>query len=187
MESQHSARVRIDDRMSIQNAAIRLRQAQASTSSGFDKLSRLLVDARFVVASASRCLRAKAYRNIPSGESDESSIEVIGVRDLRHPLYGRSFRVIRRVMDRGGNVPACYEVEYRNGSSLIIPVQATEECELNSNQTKLSIEALLDIVSVAESIGDDEYRSKIPLVSAVADAAASNRRRRRCRPGGGRS
>jgi hypothetical protein len=95
--------------------------------------------------------------------------------------------MIRRTMDRGGNVPASYEVEYRNGSSLIIPVQATEECELNSNQTKLSIEALLDLVSVAESIDDDEYRSKIPLVSAVADAAASNRRRRRCRPGGGRS
>jgi hypothetical protein len=95
--------------------------------------------------------------------------------------------VIRRVMGRGGNVPASYEVEYRNGSSLIIPVQAIEECELNSNQAKLSIEALLDIVSVAESVDDDEYRPKIPLVSAVADAAASNRRRRRCRPGGGRS
>jgi hypothetical protein len=89
-------------------------------------------------------------------------------------------------MDRGGNVPASYEVEYRNGTSLLIPVQATEECELNSNQIKLSIEALLDLVSTAESI-DDEYRSKIPLVSAVADAAAPNRRRRRCRPGGGRS
>jgi hypothetical protein len=81
-------------------------------------------------------------------------------------------------MDRGGNVPASYEVEYRDGSSLIIPVKATEPCELNLNQTKLSIEALLDLVSVAESIDDDEYRSKISLVSAVADAAASDRRRR---------
>src|SRR5271154_3494464 len=33
MESQHPARVRTDDRMLIQKAAIRLRQAQASTSS----------------------------------------------------------------------------------------------------------------------------------------------------------
>jgi hypothetical protein len=90
-------------------------------------------------------------------------------------------------MDRGGNFPASYEVEYLNGSSLLIPIQVTEECELDSNQTKLSIEALLDLVSVAESIDDDEYRSKTPLVSAVADAAAPNCRRRRCRPGGGRS
>ena len=140
-----------------------------------------------VADCASRFPQAKAQRNIPSGESDESSIEVIQVRDPRHPLFGRSFHVIRRARDRGGNFPASYEVEYRNGSSLIIPVQAIEECELNSNQTKLSIEALLDIVSVAESVDDDEYRPKIPLVSAVADAAASNRRRRRCRPGGGRS
>jgi hypothetical protein len=165
----------------------RQNQRPLTMNSGFDKLSRPRWDAKCAGDCANQSRRAKAYRNIPSGESDESSIEVIGVRDPRHPLYGRSFRVIRRVMDRGGNVPASYEVEYRNGSSLIIPVQATEECELNSNQTKLSIEALLDIVSVAESIDDDEYRSKIPLVSAVADAAASNRRRRRCRPGGGRS
>jgi hypothetical protein len=179
--------VRTDDRMSIQKAAIGLRQAQASTGSGFDRLSRPPVDARFVVASASRCLRAKAHRNIPSGESDESSIEVIWVRDPRHPLFGRSFRVIRRTIDRGGNFPASYEVEYRNGSSLLIPVRATEQYDLNSNQTKLSIEALLDLVSAAECIESNEYRSRTSLVSAVADAAASNRRRRRCRAGGGRS
>jgi hypothetical protein len=132
-------------------------------------------------------LRAKAHRNIPSGESDESSIEVIQVRDPRHPLFGRSFHVIRRARDRGGNFPASYEVEHRHGSSLLIPVQATEPYDLNSNQTKLNIEALSDLVSLAECIDSDEYRSKTALVSVVADAAASNRRRRRCRPGGGRS
>jgi hypothetical protein len=160
---------------------------RATTGSGFDKLSRPPWDAMYAGDFANRCRPAKAYRNIPSGESDESSSEVIRVRDRRHPLYGRSFRVIRRTMDRGGNFPASYEVEYRNGSSLLIPVQATEQYELNSNQTKLSIEALLDLVSVAECLDGDEYRSKISLVSAVADAAASNRRRHRCRPSGGRS
>jgi hypothetical protein len=131
------------------------RAVQVSTGSGFgsgfDRLNRRLADATFAAASANQFLRAKAYRNIRSGESDESSIEVIRVRDRRHPLYGRSFRVIRRTMDRGGNFPASYEVEYRNGSSLLIPVQATEKYELNSNQTKLSIEALLDLVSTAAS------------------------------------
>jgi hypothetical protein len=156
-------------------------------NSGFDKLSRPRWDAKCAGDCANQSRRAKAYRNIPSGESDESSIEVIRVRDPQHPLFGRSFRVIRRTMDRGGNFPASYEVEYRNGSSLLIPVQATEQYELNANQPKLSIEALLDLVSAAECIDGDEYRSKTTLVSAVADAAASNRRRRRCRPGGDRS
>jgi hypothetical protein len=140
-----------------------------------------------VADCASRFPQAKAQRNIPSGESDESSIEVIQVCDPRHPLFGRSFHVIRRARDRGGNFPASYEVEHRDGTSLLIPVQATEPYDLNSNQTKLNIEALSDLVSLAECIDSDEYRSKTALVSAVADAAASNRRRRRCRPGGGRS
>jgi hypothetical protein len=63
--------------------------------------------------SASRSLPAKAFRNIPSGESDESSVDVIEVQDQRHPLYGRSFRVIRLVAHRGGDFPPSYEVEYR--------------------------------------------------------------------------
>jgi len=65
-----------------------------------------------VVGSASLSLRTKAFRNVPSGESDESLLEVVQVQDPRHPLYGRSFRVIRRVAHRGGNFPPSYEVEY---------------------------------------------------------------------------
>ncbi|MGC1411018.1 MAG: hypothetical protein WA864_19010, partial [Acetobacteraceae bacterium] len=48
------------------------------------------------VASASQSPPAKAYKNIPSGEPDESLVEVVEVLDPRHPLYGRSFRVICR-------------------------------------------------------------------------------------------
>src|ERR1700676_5742381 len=105
-----------------------------------------------VWASASRCLPAKAFRNIPSEEADESSAEMIEVLDPRHPLYGRSFRVIRRSTHRGGNFPPSYEVEYRHGSSLLIPVSATEKCTIETNQTKLSIEALRDIISVVECL-----------------------------------
>src|ERR1700736_4144196 len=85
---------------------------------------------------------SRAYRNIPAGESDESSTEVIRVLDPRHPLYGRSFHVIRRSTHRGGNFPPSYEVEYRNGSTLLIPVAATEKYVRDTNQTKLSIEAV---------------------------------------------
>ena len=80
--------------------------------------------------------------------------------DPRHPLYGRSFRVIRRSSHRGGNFPPSYEVEHRNGSSLLIPVAVTEQYGQDANQTKLSIEALRDLVSVVECLESHEYRPK---------------------------
>lgn len=135
--------------------------------------------ARSVADFASRSLRARACRNIPPGESDESSTEVVWVLDPRHPLYGRSFRVIRRSTHRGGNFPPSYEVEHRNGSTLLIPVAATEKYVLDANQTKLSIEAIRDLVSVAECLENHEYRPNDALDDAVASVAASNRRRRR--------
>ena len=55
-----------------------------------------------------------------------SLIERVRVLDPHHPLYGRTFCVIRRLVQRGGNYPASYEVEYYNGASLLIPVSATE-------------------------------------------------------------
>lgn len=43
-------------------------------------------------------LRTKAYRNIPAGESHESSSEVVRVLDPHHALYGRSFQLIRKTV-----------------------------------------------------------------------------------------
>ena len=88
-------------------------------------------------SAASRARRTKSYRNIPCSEADESSIDEIKVLDPRHPLYGRSFRVLRRSTHRGGNFPPSYEVEYRNGSSLLIPVAATEWHDSPNDQLKL--------------------------------------------------
>ncbi len=78
---------------------------------------RPILAATFVAGASNRSLPAKASRNIPSGESDESLAEVIQVLDPLHPLYGQSFRVIRRSAHRGGNFPPSYEVEYRNGQA----------------------------------------------------------------------
>jgi len=94
---------------------------------------------------------SKAFRNIPSGESDESLAEVIQVLDPRHPLHGRSFRVIRRSAHRAGNFPASYEVEYRNGVSLLVPISVTELYVIGPNQTKLSIESLRELRARQES------------------------------------
>ena len=121
--------------------------------------------------------------SIPSGESDESSDEV-QVQDPRHPLYGRSFRVIRRVADRGGNFPPSYEVEYLSGRSLLIPITVTEPYHQGTNQTKLSIEALREFVVAVECLEYHEHGSKRSVGGIVACSTASDRRRRRRSSGG---
>src|SRR6201997_408282 len=102
----------------------------------------------------------KVYRNIPSGEPDESLVEVVQVLDPRHPLYGRSFRVICRSSHRGGNFPPSYEVEHRGGTSLLVPISVTEPHQPNSNRTKLCIDALCELISAVECLGCDEHRSE---------------------------
>jgi hypothetical protein len=137
-----------------------------------------------VPASANQCLPTKGFRNIPSGEADESLAEVIQVLDPHHPLYGRSFRVIRRSAHRVGNFPPSYEVEYRNGVSLLVPVSVTDSSVITPNRTKLSIEALRELITAVECLESDEHRSKGSLDGAAADSSASDRRRRRRSSGG---
>src|SRR3954467_15790495 len=140
------------------------------------------------VAHLFQMARAKAYRNIPCSEADEASIDEIKVLDPRHPLYGRSFRVLRRSTHRGGNFPPSYEAEYRNGSSLLIPVAVTEWHDSPNDQLKLCLEALRDLVHAVDCLDShDEHKTKRSLDDTVAGSeAASGRPPRRC-PGGGRS
>lgn len=134
--------------------------------------------------AANRSPQAKAYKNIPSGEPDESLVEVVEVLDPRHPLYGRSFRVICRSSHRGGNFPPSYEVEHRGGTSLLVPISVTEPYQLNTNRTKFSIEALYDLISAVECLEGDEHRSERSLGGAAAGSATTDRRRHRCGSGG---
>jgi DNA invertase Pin-like site-specific DNA recombinase len=92
------------------------------------------------------------------------------VRDPAHPLFGRAFRVIRSV-HRGGNIPISYEVEHRDGASLLIPVAATEPQHTMQNRTKLSIEALHDLTLTVEQLDAD--RSERPVAHAAAGTAAA--------------
>ena len=143
---------------------------------------------RWRLAQLSWAICSKAYRNIPRNEADESSIDEIRVLDPRHPLYGRSFRVIRRSAHRGGNFPLSYEVEHRNGSSLLIPIAATEWHEPSNIRPKLSIESLRDLVSAVDSLdSDDEHKPKRSLGNAVAKPEAAGCRRHRRGLGGGAS
>ena len=145
---------------------------------------RLPAAASFAADVASRCLPAKASRNIPSSEADESFSEVVQVLDPRHPLYGRSLRVIRRSSHRGGNFPPSYEVEHRFGTSLLVPISATEPQKPNANRTKLSIEALGDLLSAVEGLECDERGSERPLGDTAAGSTAPDHRRRRRSFGG---
>jgi hypothetical protein len=121
--------------------------------------------------------------NIPSRESDESSVVEVTVLDSAHPLFGRTFRVIRSVRP-GGGMPISYEVEHRDGASLLVPVAVTEPQMQAQNRTKLSIEALHDLTMAVEQ--HDADRSERPVGRAAGCAAAPGRRRSRGSAGGGK-
>lgn len=129
--------------------------------------------------------QTKACRNIPAGESDESSADEVTVQDPTHPLFGRPFRVIRRSVHRGGGFPISYEVEYGEAASLLIPVAVTEPQNWPANRTKLSIEALQDLISVAEQLENHADKAGRPLDHVAAKPAAPNRRGSRRSAGGG--
>jgi hypothetical protein len=104
------------------------------------------------------------------------------VHDPAHPLFNRTFRVIRSVQ-RGGDLPISYVVEHRDGASLLIPVAATEPQPSIENRTKLSLEALHDLnLAVEQSDGD---RSERPVGQPAGGIAAPDRRRGRRSAGGG--
>ena len=139
--------------------------------------------ARSVADFASLSLRAKGSGISPLS-SDESLIEVVQVHDPRHPLYGQSFRVIGRAVCRGSKLSPTYEVKYRRGGSLLIPISVTEPYDKEANQTKLSIEALCELVSAAEVLECHEHGSERSLGDAATRSAPPNRRRRRGSSGG---
>jgi hypothetical protein len=134
---------------------------------------------------ASRSPPAKGLRNIPPNEADESFPEEIRVLDQRHPLYGQTFRVIGRLPYRGGNFLPSYEVEYRHGVTLLVSVAATERPAGPVASTKLSIEALSELLNVVDFFCNDELRTQISLVDTVAGVKTTGRRRSRRSPRGG--
>jgi hypothetical protein len=104
-----------------------------------------------------------------------------------HPLFGRTFRVIRRSVRCAGGLPVSYEVEYRDGASLLVPVAVTEPQMSIEHQTKLSVEALHDLTSLVGQFEHDADRSERPLGHADNSITAPNHRRGRRSAGGGKS
>jgi len=122
-----------------------------------------------VVDYASRCPRARAFGNTPTGESDESFPEDVAVLDPSHPLFGRRFKVIR--LTRVGSAEQAFEVEYLGHVCLHVPVAATEPSFAGENHPKLSVEALFDLISMAELLEDGVDRSPRSLGDFAAGRA----------------
>jgi hypothetical protein len=134
--------------------------------------------------AASRALRARSYRNIPTGEAHGPYPAEVTVHDPRHPLYGRCFRVLRRLTGRGGNFLPSFEVEHPGGTSLLIPEAATEPRQAMETGVKLCVEGLRDLVSLAEPLDEHADRPGRFVGDAPGSVAAAHRRRRRRGPGG---
>jgi len=133
--------------------------------------------------AANRGRQTKGFRNTPSSNADESFPDEIRVCDPRHPLYGRTFRVVRRTSHRGGNFLPSFEVEFRDSVTLLVPVAATDPHVSSASLTKLSMYALLDLLNVVDSY-DHERSARSSLDDAAADPSTTDRRRH-CRSSGG--
>jgi hypothetical protein len=92
--------------------------------------------------------------------------------------------VICRSTHRGGNFLPAYEVEFRNGSSLLIPIATTEWEDSLNNRTKLSIDALQELIVVMECFDSDEGKSKGSVDDTAPAATAPDCRGRRRGLGG---
>ena len=107
------------------------------------------------------------------------------MRDSTHPLFGRTFRDIRRSVHRGGGFPVSYEAKHGDAASPLIPIAVTEPQNSPENRTKLNVEALHDLISVAEQLENRADKAGRPLGHAAAKPAVPNRRRNRRGAGGG--
>lgn len=127
---------------------------------------------------------SKVYGDAPFGTADESLPEEVQVLDPRHPLYGRSFQVLGRSRFCSGSSAPYYEVAYHKGVTLNVPVATTEPLSLPIAPTKLSVDALRDLLNVVGYKGH-EYSARRSLDDAAGDVKASDRRRHRRGSGGG--
>jgi hypothetical protein len=109
-------------------------------------------DATFAAACANRFLRARGLRNTPTADADVPAPAEIEVVDPAHPLHGRRFHLVS--ITRGTCSDSCARVEWRFGLTLLLPLTVTNFGARNEERgmrTKLSIEALEELVAAAEA------------------------------------
>ena len=95
--------------------------------------------------------RAKGFRSTPKADDDLPLPRDIEVIDPTHPLFGRRFRLLS--IARGTCSDSCGRVQWRFGLTLLVPLEVTNlglRKEQRTMRTRLSIEALEDLVATAE-------------------------------------
>jgi hypothetical protein len=110
-----------------------------------------LAGAKCAVANANRCLPAKGFKNAPRADADVPIPANVEVIDARHPLYGRRFKLVSVI--RGTCSDSRVRVKWRFGLTLLLPLEVTNLVPRNEQRTtptKLSIEAMEELVAVAE-------------------------------------
>ena len=120
---------------SAQSAHANLRFLAAMSAAGFASLS----------------LRAKGFNGAPNPHGDVALSEEVEVIDPTHPLYGRRFNLIS--VDTVSCGESRVRVKYRFGLTLLLPVGVTdlEPARVSRTaRTKLSVDAVKDLIAVAE-------------------------------------
>ena len=110
-------------------------------------------------ASAGQFRTARASGDTHKSDDDVANSEEVEVVDPRHPLYGRRYRLIsigKETTTRGACKELFARVHYRFGLTLLLPLGATN-LERNgllcAAPTKLSLDALQDLIALAEESG----------------------------------
>ena len=133
-------------------------------------------DARFSGACANQCPPANFSTNTPTDEGDVPALASVTVEDPHHPLFGRSFRVLGFAPPSTVGLSPSYEVKYLHGISLLVPVAATVRPDRLEKRTKLSVEALRDLISLIELLDAHDDRAERPLVDPSRGATAADHR-----------
>ena len=100
---------------------------------------------------ANRFPRAKGFENTLRAEADVPMPADVQVIDPTHPLYGRRFQLVSVI--RGTCSDSRVRVKWRFGLTLLLPLEVTNLVPRNEQRTtptKLSIEAMEELVAVAE-------------------------------------
>jgi hypothetical protein len=98
-----------------------------------------------------RLRRAKGFKNTPRADADVPIPAGVQVIDTTHPLYGRRFELVSVI--RGTCSDSRVRVKWRFGLTLLLPLEVTNLVPRNEQRTtptKLSIEAMEELVAVAE-------------------------------------
>jgi len=104
-----------------------------------------------LVGVSNRCRTARGFKNALGADADVPIPADVEVTDATHPLYGRRFELVSVI--RGTCSDSRVRVKWRFGLTLLLPLEVTSLVPRNEQRTtptKLSVDAMEELVAVAE-------------------------------------